>query len=226
MQKEPLAENSAKTALTLRRGEGKREEATAGEVPGITASTEVGHISSSADVVHRGNKHDVAPGLPFIKRAEADGARSLRRLDDEGECNPESAVHNRSESCYRNSVDGSRVQGHSHEPRESIPDVAVESIPTKRKEGEKRKSITLRTAETLVEDLLSGAQALGAREEQGVGKGGVGEGRMEEKRSNTTKQARSGVFAEPAWIQGYDPTHDCYYFYHIPTSESTWHKPD
>ena len=56
----------------------------------------------------------------------------------------------------------------------------MESIPTKRKEGEKRKSITLRTAETLVEDLLSGAQALGAREEQGVGKGGVGEGQMEE----------------------------------------------
>ena len=48
----------------------------------------------------------------------------------------------------------------------------------------------------------------------------------EKKRSNTTKQARSGVFAEPAWIQGYDPTHDCYYYYYVPTSESTWHKPD
>ena len=72
------------------------------------------------------------------------------------------------------------------------------SIPTKRNEGEERKRIPLRTAETLVEDPLSGTRALGAREEQGVGKGSIGEGQMEENRSSTTSQARSGVLAESA----------------------------
>ena len=77
-----------------------------------------------------------------------------------------------------------------------------------------------------MEELLSGVRALGAKEGQGVGQDSVGERQMEGKKSNTTKQARSGVFAEPAWIQGYDPTHDCYYYYYVPTSESTWHKTD
>ena len=100
------------------------------------------------------------------------------------------------------------------------------SIPTKCKESEERKSVPLRTAEILVEELLSGARVLGAREGQGVGQDSVEERQMKEKRSNTTKQARSGVFAEPAWTQSYDPTHDCYYYYYVPTSESTWHKTD
>ena len=190
-------------------------------MPGITASTEVGHISSSVDVVHRGNEHDVVPGFPFIKRIEADGAQSLRRLDDEGEYNPEAVVHHQSKDSCRNRADDQRIQGHFHEARESIPDVAVESIPTQRKESEKRKSEPLRTAETLVEEPLSGARALGAREEQGVDQDSVGEGKMEGKRSSTTKQARSRVFAEPTWIQDYDPIYDCYYYYHVPTSEST-----
>ena len=187
-----------KNSFDSEEGGEKREEATAGEVPGVIASTEVGYVSSNADVVHRGNEHDVAPGFPFIKRTEANGAQSLRRPDDEGERNPESAVHNRSKDCYRNRVDDSRFQGHFHEPRESIPDVAVASIPTKRKEGEVRKSIPLRTAETLVEEVLSGVPALDAREEQGVGKGSFGEGQMEGKRSSTTNQARSGVLVESA----------------------------
>ena len=55
------------------------------------------------------------------------------------------------------------------------------SIPTKRKDSEVRKSEPLRAAETLVEELLSGARALGAREEQGVGQDSVGEGQMEGK---------------------------------------------
>ena len=170
-----------KNSFDSEEGGEKRKEATAGEMPGVIASTEVGYVSSNADVFHRGNKHDVAPGFPFIKRTEANGAQSLRRPDDEGERNPESAVHNRSKGCYRNRVDASRFQGHFHEPRESIPDVAVASIPTKRKEGEVRKSIPLRTAETLVEEVLSGAPALDAREEQGVGKGSLGKGRWKEK---------------------------------------------
>ena len=168
MQKKRLGKNSAKIA----RGEHG-----------------VGHVSSSVDVVHRGNEHDVVHGFPFIKRIEADGAQLLRRIDDKGECNPEAVVHNQSKGSYRNRVDDQRVQGHFHEPRESVPDVAVASIPTKRKESEERKSEPLRTAETLVEELLSDARALGAREEQGVGQDSIGEGKMEGKGSSTTKQA-------------------------------------
>ncbi|CAM9882083.1 unnamed protein product [Ectocarpus sp. 4 AP-2014] len=29
-----------------------------------------------------------------------------------------------------------------------------------------------------------------------------------------------------AWIEGYDPGHDCYYYHHVPTGESRWYKPD
>lgn len=32
--------------------------------------------------------------------------------------------------------------------------------------------------------------------------------------------------AELAWIEGYDPGHDCYYYHHVPTGESRWYKPD
>lgn len=32
--------------------------------------------------------------------------------------------------------------------------------------------------------------------------------------------------AEPDWIEGYDPGHDCYYYHHVPTGESRWYKPD
>ncbi|CBN79052.1 Hypothetical leucine rich repeat protein [Ectocarpus siliculosus] len=31
---------------------------------------------------------------------------------------------------------------------------------------------------------------------------------------------------ELAWIEGYDPGHDCYYYHHVPTGESRWYKPD
>ena len=199
------AETSVEELLSGARALGARKEHEVGQdsvgegqMEGKRSSTikqaRSGMLAESA----RGKEHGVVPGFPFIKRTEADGAQSWRRLNDEGECNPESVVHNRSKDCYRDRVDDSRVQGHFHEPRESIPDVAVASIPTKRKEGEVGKSIPLRTADTFVEELLSGARALGAREEQGVGKCSVGEGQLEGKRSSTIKQARSGVLAESA----------------------------
>ena len=83
-KKEAAGGKLGKNSFDSEEGGGKREKATAGEVPGVIASTEVDHVSSSADVVHRANEHGVAPGFPFIERTEADGVQSLRRLDDEG----------------------------------------------------------------------------------------------------------------------------------------------
>lgn len=31
---------------------------------------------------------------------------------------------------------------------------------------------------------------------------------------------------EPAWIEGYDASHDCYYYHHVATGESSWYRPD
>lgn len=39
---------------------------------------------------------------------------------------------------------------------------------------------------------------------------------------NTGKDAE----AEPAWIEGYDPAHDCYFYHHVATGESSWYKPE
>lgn len=51
---------------------------------------------------------------------------------------------------------------------------------------------------------------------QGCGDGGG---------AHTTEKAAEDT-AELAWIEGYDPGHDCYYYHHVPTGESRWYKPD
>lgn len=43
--------------------------------------------------------------------------------------------------------------------------------------------------------------------------------------AHTTEKATEDT-AELAWIEGYDPGHDCYYYHHVPTGESRWYKPD
>ena len=70
------------------------------------------------------------------------------------------------------------------------------------------------------EDLKGGAREVdeaGDGKTQGRGDGGRAETRTEKVAEDTT---------ELAWIEGYDPGHDCYYYHHVPTGESRWHRPD
>ncbi|CAM9200065.1 unnamed protein product, partial [Laminaria digitata] len=53
---------------------------------------------------------------------------------------------------------------------------------------------------------------------QGGGCGGGG--------AQTRTETAPDDTAELAWIEGYDPSHDCYYYHHVPTGESRWYKPD
>lgn len=53
---------------------------------------------------------------------------------------------------------------------------------------------------------------------QGGGCGGGG--------AQTRTETAPDDIAELAWIEGYDPGHDCYYYHHVPTGESRWYKPD
>lgn len=55
----------------------------------------------------------------------------------------------------------------------------------------------------------------------------IGEGATKSEKCGTTNQAGCReVTTELAWVEGYDSTHDCYYYHHVHTGESTWHKPN
>ena len=58
----------------------------------------------------------------------------------------------------------------------------------------------------------------------------AGEGRTQERgdvgAAQTLTEKVAEDTAELAWIEGYDPGHDCYYYHHVPTGESRWYKPD
>lgn len=49
------------------------------------------------------------------------------------------------------------------------------------------------------------------------------EGKLDGAENETAPAAPT---TEMAWIEGYDPGHDCYYYHHVPTGESRWYKPD
>lgn len=53
--------------------------------------------------------------------------------------------------------------------------------------------------------------------EQGHSDGDDTKNRTDKPPDNTT---------ELAWVEGYDPGHDCYYYHHVPTGESCWYRPD
>lgn len=44
--------------------------------------------------------------------------------------------------------------------------------------------------------------------------------------TQVNEKANDEADVEPEWIEGYDPSHDCYYYHHVPTGESSWYKPD
>lgn len=55
----------------------------------------------------------------------------------------------------------------------------------------------------------------------------AGKGTTNGGKCGTTNQAGCReVTTELAWIEGYDSTHDCYYYHHVSTGESTWNKPN
>lgn len=89
--------------------------------------------------------------------------------------------------------------------------------------------------ESRISELLGeGARcnAVGGNKKDG-GQRGEAEGEGEETKEGNYKtgvqnQAYSTVedTMEPAWIEGYDPGHDCYYYHHVATGESSWYKPN
>lgn len=56
--------------------------------------------------------------------------------------------------------------------------------------------------------------------EEGGGGGGGGGGRHASLRKTDEPPT------QPEWVEGFDPRHDCYYYHHVPTGESTWYKPE
>lgn len=56
--------------------------------------------------------------------------------------------------------------------------------------------------------------------------GGGGEVLSADAKSVRDEKAAELVDIEPEWIEGYDPSHDCYYYHHVATGESSWFKPD
>lgn len=76
------------------------------------------------------------------------------------------------------------------------------------------------------EELHPGAGVFGQAVEHAVDPN-VGEGATKSEKCSTTSQAGCPeVTTELAWVEGYDSTHDCYYYHHVHTGESTWHKPN
>lgn len=63
-----------------------------------------------------------------------------------------------------------------------------------------------------------------ARDEGKVGKAVDTEGEVLV--DANVEQAVHTADTEPEWIEGYDPSHDCYYYHHVATGESSWYKPD
>lgn len=70
---------------------------------------------------------------------------------------------------------------------------------------------------------------IGNRDEKGVEVDAARLGRADgdaKHNEHGNKDFIAGEAPEPAWIEGYDAGHDCYYYHHVPTGESSWYRPD
>lgn len=109
--------------------------------------------------------------------------------------------------------------------------VTAETVPDKATEVESDRSLAATGHSNESNYIVSGIteKAIGGAkggEETKIKAGSDGDSNEKQDGGDEQTASVDPTLAEPDWIEGYDPGHDCYYYHHVPTGESRWYKPD
>lgn len=178
-----------------------------GETSGVPVVGTEGALPSKATVEDTGVKADSDPAME--KRSGGDGENEI----GEGSAAEKESASPKPDSARTRDGDSNNRDG-SHD--EGSPAYSVANF-----QGESRaKTNKPRSGEG---ETTGGDANVGV-----IGEATAGEGEEPPAGAKSVcgDEAAEQAEIEPEWIEGYDPSHDCYYYHHVATGESSWFRPD